>query len=439
MAARPHSGQALIVMLAFIAALVGGFLVVFGIGQTVNDKMKLMNAADAAAYSAAQWQARSLNYQAYLNRAIVANEVAIAQLVSLRSWSDYMDQTLRNGSRVASFVPPIAPALRSLERGWAAVDRAIQEVAGPLEGGLSRWNVDVLATAQAMAHQQAPIVAADLVEQVAHANEPRSQVYEASRLLQVRNAATWQHRFTARYQRGGGDLDRFATLLMDSRDGFTMRRSHDLLPPASPVQVSRRGGTDLIGEYSWRGVDTLSAHIDLLFDELEVPLGWGAAEQQRQATLRRGLHGGSLRRNPRASRIAMRTLTPLRGYRGIPEIRDVVQPARQDDRRLTYSVALRLPRDQVETADRLLAPQGLALFSGPSESLAPEFSGDALHALGTAEIYFQRPVARSDRRQEFPNLFNPYWQARLAATPDADRVLTAALRGLVIDPFVGVP
>ena len=80
----------------------------FSVGQVINDKVRLVNAADAAAFSAAQWQARSLNYQAYLNRAIVANEVAIAQMVSLRSWSRYMDRTISNASRIGSFVPPIS-------------------------------------------------------------------------------------------------------------------------------------------------------------------------------------------------------------------------------------------------------------------------------------------------------------------------------------------
>jgi hypothetical protein len=66
------------------------------------------------------------------------------------------------------------------------------------------------------------------------------------------------------------------------------------------VQLARRGGTDLVGEYSWRAVDTLSVHIDLLLDSQEIPIGWGAAEQRRLPQARRGEHGGSLRRNPRA-------------------------------------------------------------------------------------------------------------------------------------------
>ncbi len=48
--------------------------------------MRLANAADATAWSIATLEARALNYDAYTNRAIVANEVAIAQAISLISW-----------------------------------------------------------------------------------------------------------------------------------------------------------------------------------------------------------------------------------------------------------------------------------------------------------------------------------------------------------------
>ena len=439
MTRRSHSGQALVLMLAFMGVLTGVFILVFNVGQTVNDKTKLVNAADAAAYSAAQWEARSLNYQAYLNRAIVANEVAIAQLVSLRSWSTYLRRTTTNIRLVSQWVPPLAAPMRALAQGWQVVDTGLQRGLPPLEASISRWDVDVLQNAQGVAHQQALVSAADLVSQVARDNEPRSQVTEATRVLQVRNGAEWQNRFTTRYQRGVQDLRRFTDLLMTSRDGFTRTRRGDLLPSGSPVQVSRRGGTDLLGEYSWRGVDTLSTHIDLLVTQQEIPMGWGAAEQRRLPVNQRGDHGGSLRTNVRASRLALRELVPQQLYRGIPEIRDVVRPAAHDARTLLYTVALQLPRQSMATADRLLLPKGLQQLEGQSIGVGPDFSADALHALGSAEVYFQRPAGRSDGRREYPSLFSPYWQARLAETPASSRTLTAPLRGLSADPFAVLP
>jgi Putative Flp pilus-assembly TadE/G-like len=436
---RPHSGQALIVMLAFTACLVGGFLLVFNAGQIVNDKIRLTTAADASAYSAALWEARSLNFQAYLNRAIVANEVATAQLVSLRSWSQYVDTLTTNAARVAQFFPPLAAPMRALAQGWGRINAGIARSLPVLEGSLSVWNTRALTVAQAVAHQQALAAAADLVQHVAVANEPRAQVSAATRLLQVRNGEIWQHRFTETSQRGGGDLARYRRLLMDSRDGFSRNRRNDLPIPNPLVSMPRRGGTDLLGEYSWRGVDTLSLHLNLLFGSIETPLGWGAAENRSRQVAQRGEHGGSLSRNPNASRLALRLNRPQNSYQGIPEIRDVVNPARSGQRTLTYSVALDLPARAIATADRILLPAGFTTIDHQVESVAPALPADGLHALGSAEVYFQRPVVRTDGREEYPSLFNPYWQARLISTSAAERTLTAPQRGLVADPFGALP
>jgi len=56
-------------------------------GKLTSTKMRLQNAADAAAYSAAVVEARDLNFAAYINRAMIANEVAIGQMVGLHSWA----------------------------------------------------------------------------------------------------------------------------------------------------------------------------------------------------------------------------------------------------------------------------------------------------------------------------------------------------------------
>lgn len=435
---RSHCGQALVTTLALLAGMLGGFVLLFNSGQVVNDKMRLTNAADAAVHSAALWQARSLNYQAYLNRAIVANEVAIAQLVSLRSWSRYVDTVTTNIDRVARYVPYLGPPMRALERGWDAIDRVLGSALPPMEQALSVWNADVLASAQAVAHQQAPLAAADIIGQVLEASEPRAKIADATRLLQVRNAAVWQHRFTQRYERGGGDLRRYTRLLTDSRDGFTRRRSGDLFD-FDIISMPRRGGTDLIGEYAWRGIDTLSLHYDFIFDHDEIPLGWGAAEQRRQQVRGRGEHGGSLQRNPSASRRATRALRPAQGYRGIAQIRDVVNPASTAPRPLVYSLAATLPGESIRTLDRLLMPGGLVAPDGSTHRVSPSYSDGSLHAIASAEVYFQRPAARADRREEYPSLFNPYWQARLVPVSALERQLTAPSRGLTVDPFAVGP
>ena len=81
---RAQSGQALVLALVLLVGAAFMLLSVFSSGRALTTRQSLNDAADAAALSAATWRARVLNYVAYTNRAIVAQEVAqaIAWLLS---------------------------------------------------------------------------------------------------------------------------------------------------------------------------------------------------------------------------------------------------------------------------------------------------------------------------------------------------------------------
>ncbi|MCG8324769.1 MAG: hypothetical protein MI673_04570, partial [Thiotrichales bacterium] len=61
-------------------------LFVYKAGKVTTERMQVQNAADAVAYSVSTIEARDLNFMAYTNRAMIANEVAVAQMVGLASW-----------------------------------------------------------------------------------------------------------------------------------------------------------------------------------------------------------------------------------------------------------------------------------------------------------------------------------------------------------------
>ena len=85
-------GQALLFVTVTALVMLLAMLTMFSMGQLTTEKMKLQNTADAAAYSAAVAQARDYNFSAYLNRGMIANDVAVAQLVGLASWGrNYYD------------------------------------------------------------------------------------------------------------------------------------------------------------------------------------------------------------------------------------------------------------------------------------------------------------------------------------------------------------
>ena len=79
-------GQAMVLTLLFGIATALMTLVLFNSGILANTKTRLQNAADAGAYSAGVLQARDHNFSAYLNRAMVANQVAVVQIASLKSY-----------------------------------------------------------------------------------------------------------------------------------------------------------------------------------------------------------------------------------------------------------------------------------------------------------------------------------------------------------------
>lgn len=78
--------------LIFMAVVVMTMLVLYNQGQLVHNRVQVENAADAAVYSQAKLAARNLNFTAYTNRAMVANEVSIGQMVALLSWAKHYKQ-----------------------------------------------------------------------------------------------------------------------------------------------------------------------------------------------------------------------------------------------------------------------------------------------------------------------------------------------------------
>lgn len=85
---KHQSGQTMVFALVFIVVILIGVLILFNTGQLTRHKMEVQNAADAAAYSAAILTARELNFMAYTNRAMVANQVTLGQFAAFKSWGN---------------------------------------------------------------------------------------------------------------------------------------------------------------------------------------------------------------------------------------------------------------------------------------------------------------------------------------------------------------
>ena len=109
-------GQVLPLTLLLLVATASIVFYMFNTGQLVQEKIRLTNTADAVAYSAGVYEARLLNYDAYTNRAIIANEIAIGQAVGLASWAKYVSIAGPRVANVARFIPYVGQAIARGDR-----------------------------------------------------------------------------------------------------------------------------------------------------------------------------------------------------------------------------------------------------------------------------------------------------------------------------------
>lgn len=385
---RREHGHAVVFTLVVLACLAAAALFAHEGGRLAAQKRRLIDAADAAALSAATFEARVLNFDSYMNRAIVANQAAMAQSVSLRSWLEYMTRTVSRVNRVARFVPWLGAATTALSRVMSGVNRAAQPLLVAGEGTLAVFTTDFARAADAL-HGAAAPATLDLARRVAAENFPGAVPSARGQAFFGVHAGQW-NRLTRAY--GGAQRGRQKDVVLRSLDRFTADRGA-VLASAAIVQLQKRGGTDLLGYDTWRGMDTFALHQRLLFDWRETfSIGWGAAEQGPRSSLR-GEHGGSYRVNRRTSRAAMRDLRSSRLFRGLPAMRDVsrLEATAVNDLRLDLELAV---------------PVG---GGGPARR-------DML-ALSSARVFHARAESRTDRRRELASLYSPYWQARLATSP----------------------
>ncbi len=394
-------GQALLLLLGFVAALCSAFVFVIAAGQVTSDKLRLINAADAAVLSAATWEARSLNLEATINRAIVANEAAIAQSVSLRSWFDYVNTLLPNINTVLQFIPYAGAAMRVLQRVWRGINTAAQASLRTAEVAGSGIDQELAITA-GLVHVSAAQTAHSLAQAAVAAADMPTQLTRGGQELLDRDGPRWLG-LTRLY--AGRARQRQFDLIWRATDRFTQQRNFTLSALGGQIaRIEKRGGTEMQDYSVWHAADTQSLHSRFLgvFGSLRerIPLGWGAA-QAGSARVRTGSYGGSARVNPSATRRALSAAVRNIGYLGIPALSDVIALPRQSPE---HRLALRL---QTRRAN------------------APTLYSDA-----AAVVRYRRPEARYDRARELGNLYEPYWQARLAPLNAADRQLADARDGI---------
>jgi hypothetical protein len=448
-----QQGQALVYGLFVLIGGLAALFFLFNAGQLTREKTKLVNTSDAVAYSAGVMNARALNFDAYTNRAMVANTVAIAQLVSLSSWVQYAGNVSTFGydlenPKFALFYPSYFAAAES----GMYLQESLNDT-GTLEklAQASDAIVQVLSGAQQVTYATLVPLRQAVMRQVADANYANDgTVVVEDFTLPTSDFLAFVHPYS------GDDRKRFAEVATTSadRDGFVKKRSWKLpglwadCASAFPRVdwLDRRGGTNLVNFDQWEALDTLSEKrwhpsnwLDVFCSAVgESPQSWGgnvAADDGSQA-FDLSFYDNSIPVNPGSSGVGLVTSQSW-GYKGLPTFYDLSSDAlAKDDPRLQFTVRLRRDKNQTATSE---GRSNIKTTPRLNAYAAQPAGGSEFVAVSTAENYFQRDGDAQDnvygeslgKPQEIGSLFNPYWQVHLVRS-DADIRRAQALQGVVL-------
>jgi hypothetical protein len=365
---------------------------------------------------------------AYINRAQVGHQVAMAHLVTLGSWAALGGSQAR---QLASGNPPayliammfgpqhgtaylaaqkavgfdlLAGAQGSLADAYAAHDQVVRQVLDTIQEEVverlpqSRW-----AAMQAVLGQNYP-------------DAPSGQAFALA--IDHDNWAGYVQRYSGQQQ--------LRPFIQDVAQlyGFLSPRNYTasnpwMVDPKCPGlrhQLRRRGATELDAAGRWQSIDTQSYHalrsnpwIGCYYREYAMGWGWipSAATQTiadphvenppddfsgqdfwrwvAEATDWDIISGID---NPLANSKAAASRQRWQGG-GLPDYFDI--NSQTGNKALGFSVTLRHP-----------GPKGLTISTRSA-----------------AETFFDRPQSRPDGQAEDANLFHPYWQARLAAPAES--------------------
>lgn len=462
---RPQRGQALVFGIFLLFAGLAGVYFLFNTGQMTAEKTRLVTTADAVAHGAGVMQARALNFDAYANRALVANEVLVAQMVSLSSWAQYAQThadnlawqfpecadpygygaafgaAFRYGPVYALFCyATVQYAAEYISQIAAEVPAVAEAVVAAAEA-----NKLLIQAAQARLHLPGAFEAAraGVMQEIADANYHGDGSVTAS----AQRASDGWFGFTRRYQ--GDERARLAevTRAAANTDAFTRQRNWTAVAVFPPFwewtcavagrknSVKRRGGTELINYDEWKAEDTESFwevhNVGRLFPRCgrsEHPIAYGEqqahpgnADQDESAAVL----GGSPATNPDAHAYA--SSAQWTGYTGLPSYYDLdpeqMKPGAAEPR-LGLKVSVTRARDQIATPEGRSAVRQAEDPAGARRNVTAYRSaleGGKMTATAAVEVWFARPPGSADnawgqaqgKPRELPSLFNPYWQVRL--------------------------
>ena len=432
--AARQSGQALIFGMFLLVIVAVLTFYQFSTGQVTTARMRLVNATDAAAYSAGLWRARAFNYYAYSNRAIIFNEVAIAQTATLNSYAGFMTlvtQRVRNYTRL---IPGLGKFIESAYQVVNHLNQALHIMSAVEVAGRSAYIHALAASQDAIWSTTNAFVLNQLTNEVMRKTDESFHGY----LIR----GTLGEGMTSNYSKD--DRSRLKDLVQRSLDEYSTNRSIDINLWALNKYFRWRGQTEMIRDHDtndldrWQAYDTLSIHErrGRLFGSMRERhvIGWSGVEiakDPKQSMDRLSLQASSQKTdNGRAYRRIDRSGFWSTGtYLGLPSVRDLDEKSKamQENSRFPTDkvtvIGVIKKKNTINTADQT----GLGAGRLKLKDSFADFRGDAaMVAMSSAQVYFRRPPGGNER-VEYASMYSPYWQVRLVGVDEHERGMVGAL------------
>ncbi len=314
---RKQRGYAAVLLVVLMGVMGLSTITLYNSGQLTSSKMRQQNAADAAAYSVANIISRDLNFIAYTNRAMVANQVAIGQMTGIASWMKYIKQISGNLQKISSWAPYVGAATTALDEAMKVAEKAVDKFTKATIFGSDKVILG-LGVAQSTLHIALQGAAVRVYKAVAKKNDPdvefggsltAASLTLASLGKSYKSLNSKLHR-TNEPKKGTSpkvvkDLERydeFAEIVSNSRDQFSTRRAWNkklYLPViGTRLNANKVGGSNfervqVSGNkygWNWSAMDTLGIKFEAYLPDwtgtnwkwrdsklFDAPIGWGAA------------------------------------------------------------------------------------------------------------------------------------------------------------------
>jgi hypothetical protein len=379
-----------------------------------------------------------LNFNAYSNRALIANEVLVAHLVSVSSWSLYASNATRDVPKrfPGCNTPQGAAAYTTFSFGLYeascffvtvnsggidTITKTIQSLGSPLLTAVELSKSAIKASLNQIHEPGIGLVQSrnQVIQEIVranYANDGEVQVEPHGALPGTSFNLTDQWSDFSRQTTGQARV-RMANVARNAAfsDPFIPNRSWErkALAPACWTnfnRVIRAGGTNLAGLDEWQAADSF-VYRERYYRKWSCRtrnngLGYG------HTVARKG--GGAF-----SSGFSSRTWNQ---YSGIPAFYDL-KVLDKSSPTLKFTVKLIRQASQLRTGDGRSEVRSV----NDGNELNPnrfdtQLKGNRMQAMSASEVFFERPIAEPNARgNELPSLFNPFWQVRLIQ-PDAAEV-----------------